>query len=359
MFRWKWNKKFKTMCLYPKLVPNPKYKPNKKNKGVVPPITDNRVLFVPVGCGKCIECRKQKKREWQVRMLEDIKVNKNGKFVTLTFDRISLMKLQDEIGYMNDNYLQNNEVATLAVRRFLERWRKKFKKSVRHWLVTELGHTGTERIHLHGIIWTDEENEVIERIWSYGFVWIGNYVNEKTINYIIKYISKMDKDHPNYVPKILCSKGIGSNYINTYNASRNKYNGEDTKEYYVTRTGHKLALPIYYRNKIYSEDEREQLWLQKLDKEERWVMGERIDVSETDDEYIRCREHYRRINTMLGYGDDRINWDEKQYKNKLKFLKLMKLYKEHKLNKDKIQKLNLEIKNDFDTFENDNKTTNK
>ena len=84
----------------------------------------------------------------------------------------------------------------------------------------------------------------------------------------------MDIDHPNYTPKILCSKGIGSNYVNTYNATRNKYNGEETKEYYVTRTGHKLALPIYYRNKIYSEDEREQLWLHKLDKEERWVMGE-------------------------------------------------------------------------------------
>ena len=59
------------MCLYPRLIQNKKYIAN-KNGGVIPPVSDNRVRFVPIGCGKCIECRKQKKREWQVRMLEDI-----------------------------------------------------------------------------------------------------------------------------------------------------------------------------------------------------------------------------------------------------------------------------------------------
>lgn len=287
-------------------------------------------------------------------MLEDIKTNINGKFVTLTFDRESLEKLQDDVGYISDNYVQNNAVATLGVRRFLERWRKKYKKSVRHWLVTELGHTGTERIHLHGIIWTDKENEIIEKIWSYGFVWFGSYVNERTVNYIIKYINKMDHDHPNYVSKILCSKGIGSNYINTYNASRNKYKGEETKEYYITRTGHRLSLPIYYRNKLYNDEEREKLWIHKLDKEERWVMGEKIDVSMTDEEYVKCREHYRRVNKTLGYGDDRINWDEKQYKNKLKQLKLRELYLKNMLNNDNIKKVDLEIKNNSVNLEDRN-----
>ena len=333
------------MCLYPILIDNPKYKANKKNGGIIPPISDNRVLLVPVGCGKCIECRKQKKREWQVRMLEDIKTNKNGKFVTLTFDRENLIKLQDDVGYISDNYVQNNAVATLAVRRFLERWRKKYKVSVRHWLVTELGHTGTERIHLHGIIWTDIENDVIKKIWGYGFVWFGSYVNEKTVNYIIKYINKIDSDHANYVSKILCSKGIGSSYFNTYNASRNKYKGEETKEYYITRAGHRLSMPIYYRNKLYDDDEREILWLNKLDKEERWVMGEKIDVSESDEEYIKCREHYRRINVNLGYGDDRVNWDEKQYKNQLKKLKIKVELEKNMLKNEKMKINDLDIKN--------------
>ena len=43
------------MCLYPRFMKNPKYKPNKKNGGKPPKITDKRVEYVPVGCGKCIE----------------------------------------------------------------------------------------------------------------------------------------------------------------------------------------------------------------------------------------------------------------------------------------------------------------
>ena len=51
------------MCLYPKLIRNPKYKSTKKNGGVVPPLVDKRVGLIPVGCGKCMECRKKKARD--------------------------------------------------------------------------------------------------------------------------------------------------------------------------------------------------------------------------------------------------------------------------------------------------------
>ena len=49
------------MCLYPRLLNNPKYRANKKNGGEIPQLKDKRTLLVPVGCGNCIECRKQKK----------------------------------------------------------------------------------------------------------------------------------------------------------------------------------------------------------------------------------------------------------------------------------------------------------
>ena len=44
---------------------------------------------------------------------------------------------------------------------------------------TELGHNGTERIHLHGILFTNEKTEIIQDIWKYGIIWIGQYTNEK------------------------------------------------------------------------------------------------------------------------------------------------------------------------------------
>ena len=93
-----------------------------------------------------------------------------------------------------------------------------------------------------------------------------NYVNAKTVNYSIKYILKQDADHKEYRAKILTSPGIGSNYTETYNAKTNEYKPDGkTIETYRTKSGHQISMPIYWRNKIYSEEERELLWIQKLD----------------------------------------------------------------------------------------------
>ena len=183
-------------------------------------------------------------------MCEEINSDRSGLFVTLTFSPEAFEKLRPDIKVTAEK-LWENELATLAVRRFLERWRKKYKKSVKHWLVTELGHNGTERIHLHGIIFTNKRYE-IEKIWQYGYVWIGDYVNNKTINYIVKYINKLDTKHKGYIPKVLCSKGIGKSYLKNGKAKINKFNDENTREYYRTSSGHKINLPIYYRNNIYT-----------------------------------------------------------------------------------------------------------
>jgi len=193
------------MCLFPKLVKNRKYVANKKNQGNVPEADDQRKLYVPIGCGKCMECLKKKSREWQVRLNEEIKTDSRGLFVTLSFSDESLQELQTDIIGLS-GYELDNETATKAVRRFLERWRKKHKKSVKHWLVTELGTQNTERIHLHGIIFTDLKDDV-KQIWKYGNVYIGDYVNEETIGYIVKYLHKTDPKHKEYKPKILTNKG--------------------------------------------------------------------------------------------------------------------------------------------------------
>ena len=233
------------MCLYPKIMLNPKYKPNKKNKGKPPICTDERLRYVSVGCGQCYECRKQKASQWKVRMMEEIRHDKTGLYITLTFspEKHEYYKNKSEI---NED---DNELATSAVRDCLERIRKKTKKSIKHWSITELGHTGTERIHIHGIIWGENARELIEEKWQNGWIWVGEYVNQKTINYIIKYVHKVDKDHKEFTPKVLTSAGIGREYINRSDAEKNKYN-EKTKESYTFRNGTESSLPIYYRSKI-------------------------------------------------------------------------------------------------------------
>lgn len=335
------------MCLYPTLIRNRKYVPNKKNEGNPPEITDERTLYVPIGCGNCMECRKQKAREWQVRLSEELKTNKKAYFITYTFSTEALQKhtaivltnIQEQrekltkclketqlnttlqkLEYQSAGYGLDNAIATTAVRMYLERYRKHKGRSLRHWLVTELGHQRTEHLHLHGIIWTDDL-ELACKTWQNGFIWKGNnknnniqnYVNEQTINYIIKYVTKIDNDHRSYKPIILASPGIGRHFIDSTNAELRKYRDTETNETYKTRSGHKIALPIYYRNHLYTDEQREKLWLNKLDKGKRYILGTEIDVNTDLKNYMAALKAAQQRNKELGYGTNEKNWNATQY----------------------------------------------
>lgn len=319
------------MCLYPKLIENKKYKITKKNGGNVPVCDDKRKLLVPVGCGKCIECTKQKQRNWQIRLLEEVRTDKTGQFVTLSFSTEELQKITNEIKEDITGYNLDNEIAKYAIRHFLENWRKSNKKSVKHWLITELGHGKYEHMHIHGIIFTNDKEEITKK-WKYGNIYIGDYVSEKTINYIIKYVSKTDETHKNYQPKIFTTPGIGKGYLKRTDSKLNEYKNENTKQTYTTRTGHKIALPTYYRNNIYTEEQREKLWTELLDKNERWVMGEKIDIStkQGEKEYWKTLNWYQNKNKTLGYGDDSKNWEKIKYENERRKLIYKKRFKEKK-----------------------------
>lgn len=298
---------------------------NKKNGGEIPHCNDERVKWVSVGCGKCMECRKQKANGWKIRLQEDLRVNKNAMFITMTYSDEELVKLEKEVKEL-EGYDVDNEVARISVRRFTENWRKEYKKTIRHWLVTEIGGNNTERLHIHGIVWTDKKFEDIQRKWKYGNVILGNgkgkhYVNDETVGYIVKYISKVDEKHKEYMSKMFVSKGIGKEYVNREDSKRNKYKKGETKETYITQTGQELALPIYYRNKIYTDEEKEKLWIEKLDKEERWVDGVKVDVSKSYDEYYKLLVNKRVKNERLGYGNDEYNWELKKYEQKRRNLK--------------------------------------
>lgn len=302
------------MCLYPKIIPNPRYKPNKKNGGVIPPLRDYRHQYIAVGCGQCIECRKKKARWWKIRIAEELKTT-HGEFVTLTFSEESLKKISEKI-----QSEEANDIAREAVKLFRERWRKKYKKSIRHWLVTELGHKGTERLHLHGILFTNKKKD-IGKIWNYGWVYIGKYCNEKTANYIVKYVTKVDKDHPGYKQIILESPGIGNGYVSSERAKRNKYQKRETKANYRLECGLLVDLPIYYRNKLYTEREREMLWSYTLDEKKRYVLGREVEIKTAAGimEYQRLLKGAQEQNKRMGYEGDG-EWKEKEYKASLSML---------------------------------------
>ena len=112
------------MCLYTKYITNKKYQPNRKNNFNAPVCEDRRLLLVPAKCGKCIECRKARKREWVIRLNEEIRNNpEKATFWTLTISNEDYEKLKS-----NSKKKDRDSICKLAVKRMLERIRKKTKK---------------------------------------------------------------------------------------------------------------------------------------------------------------------------------------------------------------------------------------
>lgn len=95
------------MCLYPKLIPNRRYLPTKKNGGVPPICPDERLRYITAACGECYECRKQKQRQWVVRMSEENRQTPDAYFLTLTIDDKSYKQISKKYELKD-----NNDIAT-------------------------------------------------------------------------------------------------------------------------------------------------------------------------------------------------------------------------------------------------------
>lgn len=275
--------------------------------------------------------------------MEEFHYHKDCSFVTLTFSEENLLKyrllaqkeLKDETKC--NIYLTDNTAAKIAIRHYLERVRKRTGKSIKHWFITERGHTNTRRIHVHGIIWASYSQHGrgsnrpgdldLTKEWKNGWTFNGDYVGEKTITYVSKYITKNDTDNIGFKGKICCSPGIGKEYILSYNGLRNRFKGKKTIETYRLSNGKEIGLPMYYRNNIYNEAERERLWMQLLDKEERWVLGKKIDISHNGTwKWDNAAEEGRRISKNAGYQVPDFTTDEwkKEYFKKQKLLNYTK-----------------------------------
>lgn len=208
----------------------------------------------------------------------EFKGGRDGQFVTLTFNDESAEQIAKDIDSEDAN-----EIATRAIRMFTDRWRKKYKKNPRYWLITELGHKGTyrisnkerhktERLHIHGIIFESEEkfgnikwvnsakrkagriSDELNRLWKYGNCVIGHTeLNKKICHYVTKYITKEDTEHKGFKGKIFASKGIGKAYMTEARKKMHEWKMiDETIDYYVTDTGKKISLPKYYKERLYT-----------------------------------------------------------------------------------------------------------
>lgn len=337
------------MCLFPRTMRNKKYCATEKNGGIVPELPyisghnwvedmydektgewqarisksdikyDERVLNVEIPCGRCVECLKAKARNWQIRLGEEIEQTPYNYFITLTFSPGQLYTLLKKTGQP-----ECNAIVGIAIRRMLERWRKDHKKSIKHWFITEMGHENTERIHAHGILFSNEPLEFKEiekkkdgmlaewKYWKYGNVFVGTWVNMQTVNYLMKYVCKIDTDHKNFFGYIFCSPGLGKQWVERMK-SIYKYVPHGSLDYIRLRTGAKVKLPTYYKNHLYNEDERERIWRDMMDKNELIIAGNKYknDINPHIEENIRTKA--QEISNKLGYGNYDKEWQKEDY----------------------------------------------
>ncbi len=215
-----------------------------------------------VPCGKCPVCIDKKRKQWLVRIKEEVKQSMNCYFITLTYDEKSLP--------LNANFCPCFRKSD--VQNFFKRLRKyivvnhpNYKGMLRHFTVGEYG-SSRGRPHYHGLIFNVPPFEDLFRLvlktWKHGRVSVSE-LNDARIGYVVNYMygRSIFEDHElfaffdenNAIP-FLCSKkpGIGSCYLNNPSVV-DWHKGCELKNYYQDGK-YKYALPRYYRDKIFVDD---------------------------------------------------------------------------------------------------------
>lgn len=202
-------------------------------------------LYVP--CGRCVECLKNKRQQWAVRLLIESRQYEHNTFLTLTLS--------------NEYEKEFRKDMKRPLMLYIDRLRKHLGYRPKYFFVAELGdedeHTG--RLHYHGILFNTDKKQLPYELqrskWKYGHAFTG-YCNDNTCNYVVKYVTKGNepgKKLPKWFkPFVLVSNGIGKAYLDTVDKSWH-INGFDFRD--VVKFGETIyPLPTYYRDKIYDED---------------------------------------------------------------------------------------------------------
>ena len=108
----------------------------------------------------------------------------------------------------------------------------------------------------------------------------------------IKIHDKKRHRQPRIYGKSICSPGLGAGYVKRI-GKRHEWKGENTKEDYYTRRGTYIALPKYYKYKLFTEDQREQLWINRENSGEKFVGNFKVKITDEESEeyYNTLRDH--------------------------------------------------------------------
>lgn len=177
------------------------------------PLTDTEEIEIP--CGKCIGCRMDYSKEWQVRIIKEAEQWKDNAFLTLTYNNENL-PTKDVINEKTGEVTTGHPLKPEDLKQFIKKLRKVYyrkfgKTQIRFYACGEYGGK-TMRPHYHIALFNIDTtafndirkigvsnagcpiftSERIEKIWGKGFITIGELTPESAA-YIARYMLKKQK----------------------------------------------------------------------------------------------------------------------------------------------------------------------
>lgn len=244
-----------------------------------------------VPCGRCAFCLSNKRSSWMFRIYYEMRSQLYpGHFLTLTYD---------------EKHVRRVGAGRLSLRfRDVQLYIKRFRKAkyyVKYVCVGEYG-SETQRPHYHMLLWTDAPVQFIQDNWKsskddsrLGVVHFGRLTMASAM-YTMKYIIQpkvrdMDFNIPiserREKTRAQFSKGLGISYLT---AAVYDYHTEDYDNpvMFSVVDGRKVALPRYYKSKIFTNYQ-----LKKEGSKTKW-------------ESIRRRRRYMRELIMQGIVNTKV-----------------------------------------------------
>jgi len=260
--------------------------------------------YIPVPCSKCPPCMKRRTSGWSYRLVKEGERSKSALFVTLTYDT-NYVPITEK-GFMN--------LDKTDVQKFFKRLRKLSNEKLKYYVCGEYG-TKKMRPHYH-IILFNADKYMVHKAWmlnnkSLGSIYIGQ-VNEASIGYTLKYMTKKGKiplhfNDDRQKEFSLMSKKMGDNYITP---KMIKWHKEDLeKRMYVNIPGNKkIAMPRYYKDKIYNELEKQKIsdYLLKISEEETKKLEEQLGEQY---EKVMVERHINQFSKMYKNAEKGRNYE--------------------------------------------------
>lgn len=276
----------------------------------------------PVPCGKCPACLARRASGWSFRLLQEDKRSVSSFFITLTYG--------EHAPTSRNNFMT---LSTDDIQKFYKKLRKthashydhtelsasNYRPPIKYYTVGEYGGK-YKRPHYHAIIFNadlklmysktdikiikmsnfDGKAQVNCFQWDKGFSSVGT-VSGASIGYTLKYMCKarwkpMHSNDDRTREFSLMSKGLGDNYLSE--ASIKWHTAKLSERMYLSiEGGKKIAMPRYYKQKIYTDEQRNAIsfWTEKKICEAEKILLQNDDLETYKDAQARVTQEYNKM----------------------------------------------------------------